>query len=69
MKTTTPIVLRLDPSTVEQIDEVRRILRMNRTEWLRSAVDRNLQFAVACELPAYRAAFGSAVTTTDQEAA
>ena len=42
-KKTCPIILRLDEDVVDAIDEVRYSLRMNRSEWLRKAVSRNLE--------------------------
>ena len=38
------IVLRLDETTVNNIDSVRHTLRMDRTAWLRKAVARNLAY-------------------------
>jgi hypothetical protein len=36
------IVLRLDSTVVEAIDEARYDMRLNRTQWLRKAIARNL---------------------------
>ena len=38
------IVLRLDETTVNKIDNVRHTLRMDRTTWLRKAVTRHLAY-------------------------
>jgi hypothetical protein len=45
------IVLRLDETTVNSIDNVRHTLRMDRTTWLRKAVARNLAYNIEKELP------------------
>ena len=45
------IVLRLDESVVDRIDNVRHTLRMDRTMWLRKAVARNLKYNLEHELP------------------
>ena len=50
------VVLRLDPERVQQIDEIRTHLRLDRT-WLRTAVDRNLKFDAEVTLPRVRTAF------------
>ena len=44
------IVLRLDESVVNRIDNVRHTLRMDRTMWLRKAVARNLAYNIQHEL-------------------
>ena len=41
-RTQQAIVLRLDTTIVEAIDEARYELRLNRTQWLRKAIARNL---------------------------
>jgi len=46
-----PFILRLDGSVVDRIDEVRQTLRMSRSDWLRKAVARNLQYNIEHELP------------------
>jgi len=45
------IVLRLDETTLNRIDEIREPLRMDRTTWLRKAVARNLKYNLEHELP------------------
>jgi hypothetical protein len=45
------IVLRLDESTLNTIDSVRHTLRMDRTTWLRKAVNRNLKYNLEHEVP------------------
>jgi len=45
------IVLRLDKTVVDRIDNVRHTLRMDRTSWLRKAVARNLAYNIQHELP------------------
>jgi hypothetical protein len=45
------IVLRLDETTLNRIDEIREPLRMDRTTWLRKAVARNLKYNLEYELP------------------
>jgi hypothetical protein len=45
------IVLRLEESTVNRIDNVRHTLRMNRSTWLRKAVARNLAYNINNEIP------------------
>jgi hypothetical protein len=37
------IVLRIDQDVVDVIDEIRDVFRMNRSQWLRKAITRNLQ--------------------------
>lgn len=46
-----PIILRLDEKIVDAIDEARHSLRMDRTTWLRIAVQRNLKRNLEHELP------------------
>jgi len=50
-KTKRAIILRLDGDVVDRIDEVRQPLRMSRSDWLRRAVARNLQYNTEHELP------------------
>ena len=45
------IILRLDPSVLDRIDEVCHTLRTNRSTWLRKAVARDLQYNLEHELP------------------
>jgi len=37
------IVLRINQDVLEAIDEMRDVFRMNRSQWLRKAITRNLQ--------------------------
>jgi hypothetical protein len=37
------IVLRLDATVVDAIDEARYDMRLNRTQWIRKAIARNLE--------------------------
>ncbi len=46
-----PITLRLDEELVDAIDAARLPLRMDRTTWLRIAVQRNLKRNLEHELP------------------
>ncbi len=46
-----PIILRLDEEIVDAIDAARYSLRMDRTTWLRIAVQRNLKRNLEHELP------------------
>jgi hypothetical protein len=41
-RTQQAIVLRLDATVVDAIDEARYDMRLNRTQWLRKAIARNL---------------------------
>lgn len=46
-----PIVLRLNEEVVDAIDAARHSLRMERSTWLRIAVQRNLKHNLEHELP------------------
>jgi hypothetical protein len=46
-----PIILRLDEQLVDAIDAARHSLSMDRTTWLRIAVQRNLKQNLEQELP------------------
>lgn len=46
-----PIILRLNEEVVDAIDAARYSLRMERTTWLRIAVQRNLKHNLEHELP------------------
>ena len=48
---TFPIILRLNEDIVDAVDSARYSLRMDRTTWLRIAVQRNLKHNLEHELP------------------
>lgn len=50
-KTVFPIILRLNEDVVDAIDAARHSLRMDRTTWLRVAVQRNLKHNLEHDLP------------------
>ena len=45
------IILRLDPEVIDRIDTVRHTLKMNRTDWIRKAIHRNIRYNMQHELP------------------